>query len=822
MKRRGTVNAWRRRREFSAALLGAGGSAAVIFGILGWPIAVIASLTVAIVGAVLPVVIAFGLRRAEARHEAFELDDQLRAPIAPVGEIDPLEIGVDPAAREETHLDTDLPEYLRRNADGELDEALREALEGSGRWIVVVHGLSKVGKSRTLFEAVRRLGANSKDLRLIAPKNGESLRSLLEHLRPPPLARIGIGRRRRYVLWLDDLEDFAAEGAGIKALQVWRRRLNAIVVATYGGKGSERDLGKKGHRRVSDLSAGILSQARQVGLQATSAEELRRLPPSLSAVDQQAVARYGLAAVLVAGPTLLVKLDSQQHRAGDRKVPVGAAIVYTAINWERCGRSDPIPEQLLRELWPDHIWPSQMKDRIAISDEAFEAGLKWALKPMAGGISLLRGVDAFRAYDYVRRAVGDNPDTPEISAETWRRALDTDDPRQAFAVGTAALAAGKIREAERALALAGSEGDEEVAAPANLNLGVLLKERGEPERAEAAFELARELGSPTSEIDRVLEEWAGPDEEQRAAIERQLREEGLLEEGKIVWREDRFREEIEEGKGESAAGLGMTLWARGEHEEARAAFEKAIALGYVDAAAELGVLLEEMLDLEGAEAAYERAMEEDIADAAFNLGLLRKDRDDDAGAEEALRRAAQLGHGEAASNLGVLLAMRDDFTGAETAFRQAMENGVLEGAVNLGRLMEQQGRPKEAEDCYRRAAAQGDLGAAVALARLLLSRGERQEARQGLLAAAGAGGTDEALLFAVVLEESGDVDGAERCYREAMDRGIGVAAYELGRMLRRQGREREAGEAFAAAEELEKEPPAEEEPTGEDEPPSVI
>lgn len=697
-----TAGAWRRWKEFATALLGAAGSLAVFFGILGEPIAPLASLVVAIAGATIPLVIAFGLRSAEARQEAFERDSRFLAPIAPVGEIDPIEIGVDPAAREETHLDTDVPEYVPRNADEELDEALQRALDGRGRWIVVVHGLSKVGKSRTLFEGLRRCG-KGEDVRLIAPKDGDALRALLEQARPPLLARIGIGKRRRYVLWLDDLEDFAADGVGIRALQAWRRRMNVTAVATYGGKGSERDFGKKGRRRVSDLSAGILGQAHQVGLQATSAEELSRLPASLSALNRQALLTYGLAATVVAGPALLVKLDSQQHRAGDPKSPVGAAIVYTVINWERCGRSDPIPERLLRELWPGHIWPAHMKDRIAATDEEFEAGLGWALEPVAGSVSLLGGMNSFHAYDYVRRAVGDNPDSPAISEETWERALDTEDPRQAFAVGSAALDAGRTLEARRALALAGSEGDEEVAAPANLNLGLLLKDLGEEDEAKAAFERARSLGSPTPEIDRVLQEWEGPSEEQRAAIEQQLRDEGFLDEGEIVWREDIYRREIEEGKGESAAHLGMTLWSRNELQEAKAAFETAIALGFVPASVELGVLLEKMNDPKGAEAAYEMAMEHDIAEGAFNLGVLRKDNGDVAGSEEALRRATQLGHGQAASNLGILLMMRDDDAGAEAAFLLAIDRCVAEGAVNFSHLLERQGRFKEAEEAFETA-----------------------------------------------------------------------------------------------------------------------
>jgi tetratricopeptide (TPR) repeat protein len=794
-------------------LVTAGGSAAVVFGILGQPVPLVISLVVAVAGVVIPVVIAFGLAVAEARHEDFEFNNRLLVPVSPVSKVNPLEIGVDRAAREETHLDTDLPEYMRRNADRELREALKQAADGSGRWIVVVDGLPKVGKSRTLFEGLLHLHSNGGDVRLIVPRDGEAVGSLLEEFRAPWPRRIGFRRKRQYVLWLDDLEDFAADGVGIKALQAWRRK-GAVVVATYGGKGSQRNFGANADR-VSDLSAGVMRQARKIGLQATTPEELRNLPAQLSAVDQQALARYGLAATLVAGPELVVKLNSQQHDGGGPKSPVGAAIVYTAINWERCGRSDPIAKQLLRELWPDHIWPADMKDHVATMDEDFERGLAWALQPVAGQISLLRGVDSFEAYGYVRRAVSDKRELPAISGRLWRRALDTDDPRQALGVGIAALAIGRTIDAKRALELAASEGDQEIAAAAKFNLGVLLRKGGKAEEAEAAFEQGAELGNPDA-IDVVLNEYAGPDEEQRAAIERQFREEGLLEDGEIVWREDVYRKEIEEGNGASAADLGLMLWGRGDRAEARDAFEKAIALGFFPAAVELGVLLEQMDEPNGAEAAYQQAMERDLPEGAFNLGVLRKDRGDIAGSELALRRAAQLGHGQGASNLGVLLAERGDLAGAETAYRQAAEAGVPQGAFNLGKLLEMEGRVEEAEVCYRLPATQGNLDAAVRLARLLLRREEHKAAREALVPAARAGGTDEVLLLAVILEEDEDLEQAEHAYREAMERGIGVAGFYLGRLLERQGRQQEAEEAYAAGDRLEAEAAAEEEPPSED------
>ncbi len=59
------------------------------------------------------------------------------------------------------------------------------------------------------------------------------------------------------------------------------------------------------------------------------------------------------------------------------------------------------------------------------------------------------------------------------------------------------------------------------------------------------------------------------------------------------------------------------------------------------------------------------------------------------------------------------------------------------------------------------------------------------------------------MLLATLLKEIGDLDSAEAAYREAMERGIGIGAYNLGRLLEDQDRIEEAEAAFAAAEDLE-------------------
>jgi tetratricopeptide (TPR) repeat protein len=803
MRRGATVEQWGRRKELVTEVLGGVGAvAALVLFALGLTVQAVVSLAIAAVNGVIRIVISVRLAAAEKRREGISLDDQHWVDIRPVGEVDPTEIGVDPAAREETHLDVDVPEYVRRRpTDEELDKALGEALDGSGRGIVIVYGLPKVGKSRTLFEGLRRLAEQGKNLHLVAPTSADAIRSLRERIG----GRASKPQDPRYVLWLDDIENFVAEGLGPKELAEWRR-LGAIVAATYGGKGARRDFGEKSDG-IAALADNIMLHARQIGLQATTSEELKQLPESLSRVNRRAIDEYGLAAALVAAPQLDLRLKSQ-HRGSEPAAAAGAAIVYTAINWVRCGRTDAIPKELLRELWPTHL----REMRLADTDEVFEAGLAWALEPVAGRIALLQGVDSFRAYDYIRSAAARDPHAPRISEATWRRALETDDPGQAFGVGMAASAAARTRDAESALTLAGSHEESEIAGEANYNLSLLLKEKGDEAAADAALLRAQKLGSSQALAyssreaaeKKASEEVSGPPLHMREAIERQLREEGTLTgDATIKWKEELYQDAVDDGDGAAADDLGLALMREGKLREAEEMFRKAIGLGHMHSTVSLGLLLEDLEDLEGAEAAFREAAEDDFSDGAFNLGVLLKDKGDLAGSEKALRKAADLGAPAAANNLAILLQQRGDLAGAESAYRQAVKLGFPQAAATLGGLLARMGRMDEAEVFFRQAAERGEVSGAVALARLLIEQGDIEAAREAFRPYAEANGTDESLLVATVLEELGELESAEVAYREAVERGIGVAAFNLGRMLEAQGRIEEAEEAFAEAAELE-------------------
>ncbi|HEV2071790.1 MAG TPA: hypothetical protein VGR26_18555 [Acidimicrobiales bacterium] len=168
--------------------------------------------------------------RTEDKQERTESRRFLRVPVAPIDEIDPVLVGVDRA--EQVILPGGgVPRYVPRTADARLRETVRAALDGEP-WIIVVRGVAKVGKSRSLFEAVRA-ASQWASIDLVAPANGKALESLLTP---------GVGLRLprgRAVLWLDDLEPFLDDGVTLQRLHEWHAGVRGrIVAATYGGKGA--------------------------------------------------------------------------------------------------------------------------------------------------------------------------------------------------------------------------------------------------------------------------------------------------------------------------------------------------------------------------------------------------------------------------------------------------------------------------------------------------------------------------------------------------------------------------------------------------------
>ena len=308
-------------------------------------------------------------------------DRRLRVPIARIDEINPTEIGIDAAAQ--TILPGgDIPQYVPREADGPLLAAVSDALNGTGRWLVAVVGQSKVGKSRALFEALRAT-ARDVDLDLVAPVDGDALRSLLTPGAVPK--RTGA----HVVLWLDDLEPFLDQAVTTQVLRGWHELTNGgIVVGTFGGKRGATGVGV-GPETPAAIADDVLQHAREVMLDSTTPRELASLKSQLPTGVLEAIEAYGLAAYVVAGPLLARKLATGRV-GGDAPSPAGVAIVRAVADWARCGRTDAMPGETLRKLWTAYL-----QSGTATTEATFAAGLEWALQPVAGAIALLHDIGGY-------------------------------------------------------------------------------------------------------------------------------------------------------------------------------------------------------------------------------------------------------------------------------------------------------------------------------------------------------------------------------------------------------------------------------------------
>jgi tetratricopeptide (TPR) repeat protein len=364
-----------------------------------------------------------------------------------------------------------------------------------------------------LFEALRRCDAATGGLQLVAPVNGDGLRSLLQ----PGQAVL---RDDPAVLWLDDLEPFLNQGVTLQTLREWHSGATVrIVTATYGGKGSDLVAGST-IGGLPTIATDVLQHGREVTLDRTTTDELRPLQAKLSESEFDTLRQHGLAAYLVAGPLLQRKLTTGRQAPGDPACLEGIAVVNAAIDWARCGRTDPMGDDTLRSLWP-HYLPSET----LATDDGLRVGLGWALQPVAASICLLEQTDGYQAFDYVVRLRQQQPNNAPPHPAAWSAAITTASPVQAHGVGQAAFFYNRNEDAVEALNKAGEAHIDEVAAKAGVLLGLVLTTNNRPEDAIQAFQ-------------RVIDRFDGYD----YPAMRRLVADALTSQGRVLFNSDRLDE----------------------------------------------------------------------------------------------------------------------------------------------------------------------------------------------------------------------------------------------------------------------------------------
>ncbi|MCJ0869431.1 tetratricopeptide repeat protein [Streptomyces sp. AP-93] len=355
------------------------------------------------------------------------------------------------------------PAYIRRDAE----PGLRAALERT-RFVLVV-GESTAGKTRLAYEVARTRYPGHAFVRPL------SRAALAEAVRIA-------GRRRRAVLWLDDLEDFLGAG-GLSGAQLASLR-TAVVIATMRVQEYRRyDAREESRLTGSDRDAwraqrDLLHQATVIRLpRHWSASERGRAAahqgdPRIGAA-LRAGERFGVAEVLAAGPELLAAWENAWAPGAN---PRGAAVVAAAVDCRRAGLRRPVSRAWLRELHAPYLAARGGGD---LQPEPFAEAMDWACAAAYATSGLLIGNfgAGLTAFDYLLNAPGDGP----VPDHLWRGLLPLVEPADAYDMGLVAHQEGRLARAVEALGLASRGG----VPGAELPLAIAIGDSGKPRRAAA-------------------------------------------------------------------------------------------------------------------------------------------------------------------------------------------------------------------------------------------------------------------------------------------------------------------------------------------------
>lgn len=311
--------------------------------------------------------------------------------------------------------------------------------------------------------------------------------------------------------------------------------------------------------------------------------------------------------------------------------------------------------------------------------------------------------------------------------------------------------------------------DEAGSAEGAMQLGSLLKRRGDTAGALEAFARAEGRGHP--EAPGMI----GVIHEEQGALDIAI---------------PAYRRAVAMGSQLAAFNLGLVLVNQGDELGALEAWSNGDRSGDAECSANLGSLLLRRGDAAAAEAAFVRADQGGSAHGAWRLGefLEGQERFDEALAT--YRRGADRGSAEAAFSLAAVLIKLDDMPGAVPALERAQELGHPHAADMLERLRAEL-QPQtitigEMLETQAKLADEDPVGQMTFLeARHLFDDvpDVSGETEAGLEAEASSTGATHAYVrLGLLRERAGDLSAAADAFRVAADRGDAYAEFRLGFM----------------------------------------
>ncbi|WP_157183897.1 SAV_2336 N-terminal domain-related protein, partial [Nocardia takedensis] len=371
-------------------------------------------------------------------------------------------------------------EYVPRTAN-DVDLRLAEAL--SRNQLVVVVGPALVGKTRTLFEAVR---AQGRSMRVLWPVP-EALSEVVTH---PRIA----SSTDPLIVWLDDIHLYLTDTAGLTPAMLaalTARQGPTVVVATLRSTMRAQLRGEGELRRDART---LLEQAVTIGLASTADDPAERAAAN-RVYPGYAADPYGLGENLVRAPELVTRYDAA--RASD---PLLWTVIAVAIDWTRIGRLDPIAEPDLIDFTVVALRETHPSLEVSSGDVRAAIHTARTPPPGSGGAAALlrttllddRDTRGYRAFDYLVAAdEGNNHHRPRAIPESfWHTVARGSDPDKLLALGLAAEQRGNGATALDLFLEAARAGNSR----AMDHVGRLLLAAGEADKAETWFRRAAYAG----------------------------------------------------------------------------------------------------------------------------------------------------------------------------------------------------------------------------------------------------------------------------------------------------------------------------------------
>ncbi|MFC0533905.1 hypothetical protein [Phytohabitans kaempferiae] len=381
----------------------------------------------------------------------------------------PRELGIHSAI---TTLESvgELPEYVDRDFDFQLRNAIAANVPDRGSFVVLVGG-SSTGKTRSLYEAVYNLVP---DWWLIHPTEA---RELLDLKNSPP---------SKTVFWLDELQRYLGSHPPLsfECVRALMRRGNIVVGTIWPDQYTAQMAARSPGADDNDDTRRLLRSATVISVPDTLSPGEMTLAHQAAAKDSRIrmaleTRDAGLTQVLAGGPALVMAWEQSP-------TAYGRAMITAAADAHRLGVLSPLTEDLLAEAMFGYLRRAQ---RVRPREEWLDQALPHATRPLYGDVSALSPADAGRAgtlagytiADYLAQHLRRVRRTTPVPHDAWLALVagvrGLADLRR---LADGALARLRYRYAERALTRLADEYDDRAAA---IELAELLVRQGRFERA---------------------------------------------------------------------------------------------------------------------------------------------------------------------------------------------------------------------------------------------------------------------------------------------------------------------------------------------------